>query len=113
MQAMVDSSWIPSTVGMILIATAIMVLISRHTARVRARVSADAQRVQLLNDIPSELRFRVYERDSYTCQRCGDSRDLLVDFVDDPPADDQVQLRRLISRCARCTAITRQSGIID
>jgi 5-methylcytosine-specific restriction endonuclease McrA len=111
-QEMLDSSWIPSFVLMMLLGAVIMVMISRHTTRVRERASADARRSRLLNDMPSELRFRVYERDSFTCQRCGTESDLQVDFLDDPPDDDQLRLNHLVTRCARCAAIVHQSGII-
>lgn len=112
-QAVIEYSWIPSLVLMILIGAVIMVMISRHTTRVRERASADARRSRLLNDMPSELRFRVYERDACTCQRCGTKSDLQVDFLTVPPDDDQLRLCELVTRCARCTAIVRQSGIID
>jgi hypothetical protein len=107
-----DVSWIGSILITGLIVAIIAVMIFRYTARIRHQSSNAARRSRLLNELPSELRFRVYARDDYTCQRCGTSQDILVDFVDDPPDDDRIRLQYLTTRCSRCTAIVHQSGII-
>jgi hypothetical protein len=81
----------------------------RAGRRVRRQAQADTLRSEVLNQISSELRFRVYERDGYACQRCGAASDLQVEFASDPPEAGPVRLRALTTRCARCAAIVRQS----
>lgn len=101
-----------SIVAMIAVGWWIFVIGRRMVSRARASADADALRSRLLNEIPSELRFRVYERDQYTCQSCGTQPDLIVDFMTDFPDQPPVRLQDLVTRCARCAAIERQSGMM-
>jgi hypothetical protein len=109
---LVDPAQLASAIAMFVVVGVIAYVLRRQFRRVSNRARADAQRAKMLNDIPSELRFRAYERDHYTCQRCGTTSDLIVDFVDTPPVSEPVRLEDLITRCTRCVAIVRQSGIM-
>ena len=101
-----------SIVAILAIGWWVFAIVRRMVRRARASAEADAIRSRLLNEIPSELRFRVYERDQYICQSCGTQSDLIVDFTADVPDDPPVRLQDLITRCARCAAIERQSGMM-
>ncbi len=90
----------------------VFTIVRRMVWRARASADADALRSRLLNEIPSELRFRVYERDQHTCQSCATTSDLIVDFVDEVPDHEPVRLQDLVTRCARCAAIERHSGMM-
>jgi 5-methylcytosine-specific restriction endonuclease McrA len=107
-----DLTSLISYLAMALVATGVFLMLRRYTRNVRRRTRADARRSQMLNDIPSELRFRVYERDNYTCQRCGTKSDIQLDFIDAPPDSEPARMQNLTTRCARCAAIVRQSGIM-
>jgi hypothetical protein len=87
-------------------------LFRRMALRTRQQARQQTRRARLLNDIPAEMRWRVFERDEYICQRCGTQNDLLVDFRDEVPSERAVRLHQLITRCVRCAAITRHSGMI-
>jgi hypothetical protein len=88
-------------------------LLRRYALRTRQAARARSRRAQLLVDIPGELRWRVFERDRYTCQSCGTESDLLVDFVGEPPENGAVRLPKLTTRCVRCAAIARRSDTME
>jgi hypothetical protein len=101
-----------SVLAMLLVIGVMALFLWQASLRVNRKAKQEATRARLLNEIPAELRFRVYERDGYTCQRCGRTSDLLVDFVDYHPERGPIRLQSLVTRCTRCAAITRQSGIM-
>jgi hypothetical protein len=109
---LVDPAQLASVIAMSFVVGIIVYVLRRQFRRVSNQARDDAQRARILNDIPSELRFRAYGRDDYTCQRCGTTSDLIVDFVDILPESGPVRLEDLITRCTRCVAIVRQSGIM-
>jgi 5-methylcytosine-specific restriction endonuclease McrA len=109
----VDPTSLISFAVMALVAAGVYLVLRNHARKVRERARNDSRRSQLLNDLPSELRFRVYERDNFTCQRCGTSLDVQVDFLEVTPESGPIRMQHLTTRCARCAAIVRQSGIMQ
>lgn len=52
--------------------------------------------------IPSELRWKIWERDNYTCLHCGTRRDLTIDHkiaVVNGGTDDEDNLQTLCGSC--------------
>jgi hypothetical protein len=113
MTALVEPGSIVSIVVVLVTFFWVFRIIFRVARRVRSRADNMSRASQMLNELPSELRFRVFERDSYMCQECGAGTDMIVTFVDDPPDEPPVLLDDLVTRCTRCAAISRESGKID
>lgn len=71
-----------------------------------------------LNDKPNhipvskELRFRVFERDNYTCQRCGKQYDLSLDHIKPRLLGGANTLDNLQVLCSACNT-QKGASVID
>lgn len=54
--------------------------------------------------IPAELRWRVWERDEFTCRNCGARQHLSVDHVIPESAGGPMTLDNLQTLCKRCNS---------
>lgn len=75
----------------------------RYASRIRRDAVDKESRTRLLEDLnPALVRF-VLERDRHTCQRCGTTRHVGVDFIGDTPgADREITASSLEASCAGC-----------
>lgn len=54
--------------------------------------------------IPAALRWAVWERDNFTCQRCGSRRSLAVDHVKPESKGGELVLDNLQTLCRSCNS---------
>lgn len=77
----------------------------RHARRIRFEAIDKDVRGQRLEQINEALVRYVLERDRRTCQSCGTTTDVGVDFVGETPGDGEtIRPEDLEARCARCYA---------
>jgi hypothetical protein len=99
-----------SLVVAILFLVAVVLVIRRLVHQTRETTQARSHRSNLLNQMPGELRWRVYERDRFSCQRCGTGTDLIVAFRSATPEHPPLRLADLETRCVRCAAMQYESS---
>lgn len=75
----------------------------RYAGRIRREaIDKDLRAQHLENLSPAIVRF-VLERDRHTCQTCGATRQVGVDFTGDTPEEGrEIVAADLEARCARC-----------
>lgn len=54
--------------------------------------------------IPSDVRWAVWERDNFTCQRCGSRRNLTVDHIYPESKGGQLTMKNAQTLCRKCNA---------
>lgn len=75
----------------------------RHASRIRREAIDKDVRTQHLDQLRPELVEHVLERDQHTCQRCGATTDVGVDFTGPTPGEGQeITPDDLEACCVRC-----------
>ena len=78
-------------------------LLVRYARRIHRDVVDSDVRAELLASLNPALVRYVLERDRHTCQTCGSTSNVGVDFVGDTPEDDaEITADELEARCAQC-----------
>ena len=55
------------------------------------------------HDIPARMRFRVLQRDEYTCQYCGAiGKDLEIDHIIPVTKGGKTEFNNLMTSCQKC-----------
>jgi len=67
-----------------------------------ARAGRPARYVKEL--IPAELRWEVWERDNFTCKRCGSKRRLTIDHIHPESKGGKAELDNLQTLCKPCNS---------
>jgi hypothetical protein len=60
--------------------------------------------------IPSDLRWRIWERDNFTCHYCGSRRKLAVDHVVPESRGGELVVSNLVTSCRRCNSVKSTSS---
>jgi rubredoxin len=63
-----------------------------------------AERIQSKQPIPADLRWEVYERDNFTCRKCGARRFLSVDHIHPESRGGTLDLSNLQTLCKSCNS---------
>jgi 5-methylcytosine-specific restriction endonuclease McrA len=75
----------------------------RYALRIRRDALDKDERIERLDDLDPDLVQFVLERDQHTCQRCGTSEQVGVDFVGITPGEDEeISDSNLEACCSRC-----------
>lgn len=75
----------------------------RHAGRIRREAIDQENRTRLIDELnPALVRF-VLERDRHTCQRCGATHHVGIDFVGrTPDENEEISANRLEACCGQC-----------
>jgi hypothetical protein len=81
----------------------LLLVLVRHAGRIRRDAIDSDERTRLIDDLnPAIVRF-VLERDRHTCQRCGATSQVGVDFTGETPGHQQeISAYSLEACCADC-----------
>jgi hypothetical protein len=81
----------------------LIVVLVRYASRIRHDVVESDLRAERLQGLNRALVRFVLERDRHTCQSCGGTTNVGVDFTGETPDDkDEVSEDELKARCADC-----------
>jgi 5-methylcytosine-specific restriction endonuclease McrA len=75
----------------------------RHATRIRRDAIDKDDRMQRLEDLDPSLVQFVLARDQHTCQRCGTTAQVGVDFIGETPGESvEISAEDLESCCTEC-----------
>lgn len=81
----------------------LILFLVRHARRIHREVIDKTVRTERLDDLDRSLVRTVLERDQHTCQSCGATTMVGVDFRDDTPGENQpIRPDDLEARCTSC-----------
>lgn len=78
--------------------------IKRVVPCILAETVSETPRFYKKTPIPPEIRWRVWERDNFTCKRCGSRKHLSVDHILAESKGGMMVLDNLQTLCGRCNS---------
>jgi 5-methylcytosine-specific restriction endonuclease McrA len=91
----------------VLVFTPLLILLwvmVRHATRIRRDIVDKERRTRKLEELDGAIVQAVLDRDEHTCQRCGTTERVGVDFTGDTPSgnDDRTTVHDLEATCTGC-----------
>ena len=69
-----------------------------------AEISKQKQAAKQKEKIPDDIRWKVWERDNFTCQKCGGRRNLTIDHIHPESKGGKATLENCQTLCNSCNS---------